>query len=92
MSWTIDYLVDVDGFTKVTVSLATAKPVQVRWNCFNHAFLAKNAIQYFTKVSDPGKPPTEVTTEATVSIGNAGKKTSRSWNRTGTPSFALPTG
>jgi hypothetical protein len=71
LSWTIDYLVDVDGFTKVTVSLATAKPVQLRWNCFNHAFLAKNAIQYFTKVSDPGKPPTEVTTEATVSIGNA---------------------
>ena len=73
LSWTIDYLVDVDGFTKVTVGLTTAKPVQLRWNCFNHAFLAKKAIQYFTKVSDPGKPPTEVATEPTVSIGNTGE-------------------
>jgi hypothetical protein len=73
LSWTIDYLVDVDGFTKVTVGLTTTKPVQLRWNCFNHAFLAKKVIQYFTKVSDPGKPPTEVVTEATVSVGSAGE-------------------
>lgn len=70
LAWAIDYLFDVDGFTKVTVRLSTAKPVQLRWHCFNHAFLAKDAIQYLTKVSDPGKPPTEVLPEPTVDIGN----------------------
>ena len=69
LTWTIDYLFDVDGFTKVTVSLATSRPVQLRWHCFNHAFLAKDAIQYLTKVSDPGKPPTEVLPEPTVAVG-----------------------
>jgi hypothetical protein len=68
LSWTIEYLIDVDGFTKVTVSLATSKPVQLRWHCFNHAFLAKEAIQYLTKVSEPGKPPAEVRPEPTLSI------------------------
>ena len=66
LSWTIEYLFDVDGFVKVTVSLATSKPVQLRWHCFNHAFLAKNGIQYLTKVSDPGRPPIEVRPEPTV--------------------------
>lgn len=70
LAWTIDYLFDVDGFTKVTVSLSTSKPVQLRWHCFNHAFLAKDGIQYLTKVGDPGKPPTEVLPEPTVDIGN----------------------
>jgi len=73
LSWTIDYLVDVDGFTKLTVGLTTARPVQLRWNCFNHAFLAKEAIQYLTQVSDPGKPPAQVGTSPTVSIGNTGE-------------------
>jgi len=68
LSWTIDYLFDVDGFTKVTVSLATSKPVQLRWHCFNHAFLAKDVIQYLTKVSDPGVPPMEPRPEPTVAI------------------------
>ena len=72
LSWTIDYLVDVDGFTKVTVSLTTSKPVQLRWNCFNHAFLAKKAIRYFTKVSEPDKPPTSVGTEPTVVLEYTG--------------------
>src|SRR6266576_3325515 len=68
LNWMIDYLFDVDGFTKVTVSLTTSKPVQLRWHCFNHAFLAKEPIQYLTKVSDPDKPPAEVRPEPTVSI------------------------
>src|SRR6266513_3705589 len=59
LNWMIDYLFDVDGFTKVTVSLTTSKPVQLRWHCFNHSFLAKEPIQYLTKVSDPDKPPAE---------------------------------
>ena len=66
--WAIDYLFDVDGFTKVTVSLATSKPVQLRWHCFNHAFLAKDAIQYLTKVSDPDRLPIEVRPEPTIPI------------------------
>jgi hypothetical protein len=70
LSWTVDYLFDVDGFTKVTVSLTTSKPVQLRWHCFNHAFLAKDAIRYLTKVSDPGRPPIEVRPEPTISIGS----------------------
>jgi hypothetical protein len=68
LSWTVEYLFDVDGFTKITVSLATSKPVQLRWHCFNHAFLAKDAVDLLTKVSDPGRPPIEVRPEATVSI------------------------
>ena len=70
LTWTVDYLFDVDGFTKVTVKLSTAKPVELRWHCFNHAFLAKDAIQYLTKVSDPGKPPIEILPEPTVEIAN----------------------
>jgi len=31
LSWRIDYLIDVDGFTKVTVGLSTEKPVKLRW-------------------------------------------------------------
>ncbi len=68
LTWMIDYLFDVDGFTKVTVSLTTSKPVQLRWHCFNHAFLAKQSIHYLTKVSDPDKPPAEVRPEPTVFI------------------------
>ena len=75
LAWTIDYLFDVDGFTKVTVSLATSRPVQLRWHCFNHALLAKDAIQYLTRVSDPGQPPIEVRPEPTVAIrGIAGRQ------------------
>lgn len=68
LAWTIEYVFDVDGFAKVTVSLATSRPVQLRWHCFNHALLAKDAIQYLTKVSDPGQPPVEVRPEPTVAI------------------------
>ena len=68
LSWTIDYAFDVDGFTKVSVSLTTSKPVQLRWHCFNHALLAKEAVRFLTKVSDPGRPPIEVRPEPTISI------------------------
>jgi hypothetical protein len=68
LSWRIDYWFDVDGFTKVTVDLTTSKAVQLRWNCFNHAFLARDSVQYLTKVSDPTAAPIEVLPEATVSI------------------------
>lgn len=68
LAWSIDYLFDVDGFTKITVSLSTSKPVQLRWHCFNHAFLAKDPIQYLTKVSDPDRPPVEVRPEPTLAI------------------------
>src|SRR6266513_5056735 len=68
LTWMIDYLLDVDGFTNVTVSLTTSKAVQLRWHCFNHAFLAKKPIQYPNKDSDPDKPPAEVRPEPTVFI------------------------
>jgi hypothetical protein len=68
LSWQIEYSFDVDGFTKVTVRLTTAKPVQLRWNCFNHAWLTKDAVQYLTKVSDPKGEPPQVLPEPTVSI------------------------
>ena len=70
LNWTVDYLFDVDGFTKVTVSLSTSKPVQLRWHCFNHAVLAKDAIRYLTKVNDPGQAPAEVLPERTRAITN----------------------
>jgi hypothetical protein len=68
LSWQIEYSFDVDGFTKVTVSLTTAQRVQLRWNCFNHAFLAKDSVQYLTKVSEPKGQPPEVLPEPTVTI------------------------
>jgi hypothetical protein len=68
LSWQIDYSFDVDGFTKVTVSLTTAKPALLRWNCFNHAFLAKDSVQYLTKVYDPKGEPPEALPEPTVTI------------------------
>ncbi len=70
LSWAINYLIDVDGFTKVTVTLSTDKAVQLRWHCFNHAVLARNVIQYLTRVSDPERPPIEVRPLPTVSIGD----------------------
>jgi hypothetical protein len=71
LAWTINYLIDVDGFTKVTVTLAASRPVQLRWHCFNHALLARDAVQFLTKVSDPGRPPIDVRPEPTVSIRSA---------------------
>jgi hypothetical protein len=68
LSWQIDYLFDVDGFTRVTVTLATAQPVQLRWNCFNHAFLAQDSIRYLTKLSEPEGMPLYVTPEPTVAL------------------------
>jgi hypothetical protein len=68
LSWQVDYLFDVDGFTKVTVRVTTSKMAFLRWNCFNHAFLSRNSIDHLTKVNDPQTPPTEVLPEPTVSI------------------------
>jgi len=68
LAWQIDYLFDVDGFTRVTVSLTTAKPVQLRWNCFNHVFLAKDALRFLTKLSDPTGTPPQVIPEPTVTL------------------------
>lgn len=60
LSWTIQYLFDVDGFTKITVTLATSEPVKLRWHCFNHALVAKDAVRYLTRVSDPDRSPIEI--------------------------------
>jgi hypothetical protein len=68
LSWKIEYLIDVDGFTRVTVTLTTSQPVQLRWHCFNHALLDRQSIRFFTGVSDPGKPPFDVAPTHTVDI------------------------
>ena len=88
LSWTIDYLIDVDGFTKVTVGLTTAKPVQLRWNCFNHALPGekghpvphegKRSGQVSPSEVGPSRPFPLVTPE----------ETSRSSNHIGMPSSA----
>ncbi|HVN81547.1 MAG TPA: DUF6259 domain-containing protein [Terriglobia bacterium] len=68
LSWQVDYVFDVDSFTKITVSLSTSKAVLLRWNCFNHTLLAKDSAEYLTKVNDPKGPPTEVLPEPTISL------------------------
>jgi uncharacterized protein DUF6259 len=71
LGWEITYLLDVDGFTKVTVRLTTTDKVKLRWNCFNHAFLAKASAEFLSRAADPQRPPFNVMPEPTVSIRNA---------------------
>ena len=66
--WEIDYLFDVDGFTKITVELRTKESVKLRWNCFNHAYLEKDINELLTRWSEPGRVPYDIRPEATVSI------------------------
>lgn len=68
LRWEINYLFDVDGFTKITVELRTKHSVKLRWNCFNHAYLVKDKNPLLTRWSEPGRVPYSVRPEPTVSI------------------------
>ncbi len=68
LSWQIDYLIDVDGFTKVTVGLSTEKPVKLRWHCFNHAFFSTEAVDFISRYQDLGRPPFNLRPAPTVTI------------------------
>lgn len=68
LSWQIDYLIDVDGFTKITVGLSTEKPVKLRWHCFNHAFFSTEAVDFISRYPDLGRPPFNLRPAPTVTI------------------------
>ncbi|MEA2064574.1 MAG: DUF6259 domain-containing protein [Gemmatimonadota bacterium] len=72
LSWQVDYLFDVDGFTKVTVGLSTERPVKIRWHCFNHAFFSREAVAFISRYADLGSPPYDVRPTPTESIGHLG--------------------
>ena len=68
LSWRIDYLIDVDGFTRVTVGLSTDRPVKLRWHCFNHAFFSAEAVDFISRYPDLGRPPFDLRPAPTVAI------------------------
>jgi len=68
--WEIEYLFDVDGFTKVTVKVETNMSVKLRWNCFNHAFLAEEVNQLLFRWTDPTAPPVTIRPEPVTAIRN----------------------
>ncbi len=69
--WKINYLFDVDGFTKITVELRTKRKVKLRWHCFNHVYLSKDTNPLLTRWSEPRSVPFDVRPEATVAIRDA---------------------
>ncbi|MHC4395279.1 MAG: DUF6259 domain-containing protein [Planctomycetota bacterium] len=68
LRWEINYVFDVDGFTRITVELRTKRKVKLRWNCFNHSYLAKDVNPLLTRWSEPNRVPYNIRPEATVSI------------------------
>jgi len=52
VSWVIEYDIDVDGFTKVTVRTETEEPVMLRWHCFNHVMLDPEAVDFIVPWTD----------------------------------------
>ncbi|MHC4739780.1 MAG: DUF6259 domain-containing protein, partial [Planctomycetota bacterium] len=68
--WEINYLFDVDGFTKITVELRTKRSVKLRWNCFNHVYLAKNTNSLLTRSSELKDLPPDARPQPTVPIAN----------------------
>ena len=72
LAWEIEYLFDVDGFTKVTVRLSTERPVKLRWHCFNHAFFSREAVDFISRYPDLGAPPFDLRPAPTETIGDLG--------------------
>ena len=68
--WEINYLFDVDGFTKITVELHTKRKVKLRWNCFNHVYLAKDTNPLLTRSSKLKTEPFDARPRPTVPISN----------------------
>ena len=50
--WGVEYDIDVDGFTKVTVKAEAEEPMMLRWHCFNHVTLAPQAIEFIVPWTD----------------------------------------
>ena len=73
LRWEINYLFDVDGFTKITVELRTKRKVKLRWNCFNHTYLVKGVNELLTRWSEPTRVPYSIRPEATVPIRDIGQ-------------------
>jgi len=70
LKWEIEYLFDVDGFTRVTVKLSTGRPVKLRWHCFNHALFSRRAVDFISRYPDLGRPPFDLRPAPTESIGH----------------------
>ena len=68
LSWEIDYLFDVDGFTRVTVKLSAERPVKLRWHCFNHAVFSRESIDFISRYPDLGAPAFDLRPAPTESI------------------------
>ncbi|MBN2290368.1 MAG: hypothetical protein JXQ83_13620, partial [Candidatus Glassbacteria bacterium] len=69
LSWEIEYRFEVDGFTRVAVTLSAGRPVKLRWNCFNHAFFSRKAVAFISRYPDLGPPPFDLRPAPTQSIG-----------------------
>ena len=52
VGWTVEYDIDVDGFTRVTVKTEAAEPVKLRWHCFNHVTMDPEAVEFIVPWTD----------------------------------------
>ena len=52
VTWAVEYRIDVDGFTKVTVRAEAREPVMLRWHCFNHVTLDPEACDFIVPWTD----------------------------------------
>jgi len=52
VGWSVEYDIDVDGFTKVTVKAEAAEPVKLRWHCYNHVTIAAEAVEFLVPWTD----------------------------------------
>ena len=68
LHWEIKYLFEVDGFTKITVELRTKRKVKLRWNCFNHVYLAKDTSPLLTCSSKLKTEPFDARPQPTIAI------------------------
>lgn len=52
--WEVQYDIDVDGMTKVTVRAIADKPLMLRWHCFNHTTIAPQGVDFLVPWMDVG--------------------------------------
>ncbi len=50
--WSVEYVIEVDGFTKVTVKAEADEPLMLRWHCFNHVLLDSQAVEFIVPWTD----------------------------------------
>ncbi len=68
LRWRVNYAIEVDGFTRVTVTISADRPVKLRWNCFNHAWFSTDNIDFLSTYDDPGAPPLNLMPAPTKTI------------------------